>query len=1135
MMNPKLQELEYAAHLLFASQLVSVEQHHAAEQVFLNFKAQASPYKFCQEIFQQSNNDYVLYQAVTTLKAAIVREWSFLNKTETDFWLNFLLAFVCERRNLQKYVIEKSLQCIAVIIKRGTLDDSAGYSSLQSLMGNVHQLFVSNDLHMKLIGCSMMKALLFEYSSVGQSSDIKMSFEFHCKCKAHFETQSLQQFFITTIQALQTFTSISTPFTKEHIAVLGNLLSVTESILSWTFSPKNPLRAFHSRGNEAATLILFKPGPTWRECMVNGNALEIFFNLKSCLNDNEQLLHRYFLCLTQFASLTGTVFSDDSSIVQYLGHLLQGILHLVHQFSQVSGVIACGFASVVNRITTVFSISSVATLPTELVKTYLHAVSLLTQNFLQAAMRNEELHNDDTSHMEAFDQLLIAWVNILSGSNSFPKDFLSAPCLQILHLYIRTHISAPEGTRNPQGVQDLEEFVELRDTDLEEFDEQLSAVAKLARHVLGDALPFLNHMLEVKIATFMEHLCTLKEKGPLAVDTVKTENLYEDLHWIILIAGHILSDDVLGEKALIPDEIMMHSVAESENVHMESTVKYLTSLGTDDTGDKRIDSVTRLITLMLRVADLEKQALAAGLGPILSPELGGNIVWILRKVCDVYLMFSEPDYGQISVALVAAFGKGSQSAQWFVKFILGKVLSNLHGWLSEPSVLENTAQLLVTLMSNKTNAHAAISCDVIAQLAKDYAENNSYVKDLPALVQRELSRALVIAGSAIEHDSSRKQYLSQILNPIKARFLSVVQAPMFRKECQHEAFKEEVERLLQCFRGAAKATDRRNVSFLFSFLVPVLEDCVPLFELYHNCSETVEILLSLLLDVVDSQLGFLTKAEWPTLHKICVSLMEVYSKHSLGRLNRSILAEEETFLDLLIFIKILSTIVNKEFFDFSVDEVHGEYTPGDGGANVVLYGLNILMPFITPELLKFPELKEEYFKLITFVCEEHFPTVCLMPDHLFANLMVSLEKGLTECGSDIAKSTLEALSSMALDLFRDQQQKTTITERSAALKSMLKILFNFLLYETFDVVDLLIPAADAFRYLICCHQEEYTNLVQNLLASQTDAAVRQRLIDSFNKLIPPDANIANDKNYKETFRKNLDSFLANVKGLLCVR
>ena len=115
--------------------------------------------------------------------------------------------------------------------------------------------------------------------------------------------------------------------------------------------------------------------------------------------------------------------------------------------------------------------------------------------------------------MEAFDQLLVAWVNLVSSSDSFPEGYLSAPCLQILHLYVRTHISIPEGTRNPLGLQDLDEIVELRDTDLEEFGDQLSSVAKLARHVLREAVPFLNHLLDVKIAIFMEHLCTLKEKG----------------------------------------------------------------------------------------------------------------------------------------------------------------------------------------------------------------------------------------------------------------------------------------------------------------------------------------------------------------------------------------------------------------------------------------------------------------------------------------------------------------------------------------------------------------------------------------------------------------------------------------------
>lgn len=84
---------------------------------------------------------------------------------------------------------------------------------------------------------------------------------------------------------------------------------------------------------------------------------------------------------------------------------------------------------------------------------------------------------------------------------------------------------------------------------------------------------------------------------------------------------------------------------------------------------------------------------------------------------------------------------------------------------------------------------------------------------------------------------------------------------------------------------------------------------------------------------------------------------------------------------------------------------------------------------------------------------------------------------------------------MAYDLFRDGQQKKTTNDRlSNALKAMLKVtpenryfqtkdavmrtvvpfyfqvLFNFVMFEKFEVLDLLVPAADALWSLICCHQ-----------------------------------------------------------------
>ena len=73
------------------------------------------------------------------------------------------------------------------------------------------------------------------------------------------------------------------------------------------------------------------------------------------------------------------------------------------------------------------------------------------------------------------------------------------------------------------------------------------------------------------------------------------------------------------------------------------------------------------------------------------------------------------------------------------------------------------------------------------------------------------------------------------------------------------------------------------------------------------------------------------------------------------------------------------------------------------------------------------------------------------------------------------------------------------------------------------------------NFIFASFQEEYAKLVKNLLVSQTEPVLHQRLVDSFNKLTPADVDISIEKASKEKFRKNLDSFLADVKGLLCVR
>ena len=59
----------------------------------------------------------------------------------------------------------------------------------------------------------------------------------------------------------------------------------------------------------------------------------------------------------------------------------------------------------------------------------------------------------------------------------------------------------------------------------------------------------------------------------------------------------------------------------------------------------------------------------------------------------------------------------------------------------------------------------------------------------------------------------------------------------------------------------------------------------------------------------------------------------------------------------------------QDFIDLSPPESGTDTGETVTAADVCLFGLNIIMPLMSAELLKFPNLCLQYFKTITFVCE----------------------------------------------------------------------------------------------------------------------------------------------------------------------
>lgn len=88
----------------------------------MNFRKSKSPYTLCRQILEQSNVHYVQFEAAEVLKTALIREWGFLQEADILSLRQYLTHFVTSRE-LPSYVQDRILQTIAIIIKRGSVDD----------------------------------------------------------------------------------------------------------------------------------------------------------------------------------------------------------------------------------------------------------------------------------------------------------------------------------------------------------------------------------------------------------------------------------------------------------------------------------------------------------------------------------------------------------------------------------------------------------------------------------------------------------------------------------------------------------------------------------------------------------------------------------------------------------------------------------------------------------------------------------------------------------------------------------------------------------------------------------------------------------------------------------------------------
>ncbi|KAL7865761.1 hypothetical protein SRHO_G00110080 [Serrasalmus rhombeus] len=900
---------------------------------------------------------------------------------------------------------------------------------------------------------------------------------------------------------------------------------------------------------EATQNVMLKPTESWREALLDHRVMDLFFTVHRKIREDSDMAQDSLQCLAQLASMHGPIFPDETAQVSYLAHMVEGLLSMINGI-EIEDSEAVGISNIISNLITTFPRSVLTALPSELFSSFINCLTLLTCSFGRSAALEEVLDKDDMVYMEAYDKLLESWLTLVQEDEHFPRGCFVQPAVQVFNSYIQCHLAAPDGTRNltANGVasHDEEEINELQEDDRELFSDQLASIGMLGRIAAEHCIPLLTSLLEDRVTRLhgqlqrhQQHL--MASSAPDSVDRKVLDDLYEDIHWLILVSGYLLADDPQGETPLIPSEVMEYSIKHSTEVDINTTLQILGSPGEKATsipGCNRTDSVIRLLSAVLRTSEVESRATRASLIELLSPQMGKDIVWFLRRWAKTYLLVDEKLYSQISMPLSTAFGADTEGAQWIVGYLLEKVINNLSVWSSEPELANDTVELLVTLVEKRERANIVVQCENWWNLAKQFASRSPPLHLLSSPIQRTLMKALVLGGFAHMDSDTKQQYWAEVLHPLQQRFLNLINQENFAQICQEEAVKQEIVATLEALCGIAEATQIDNVGSLFSFLMDFLSSCIGLMEVYQNSPETVNLIIEVFVEVAHKQICYLGETKSMKLYEVCLTLLQVYSKNNLGRKRLDVAAEEDQYQDLLLIMELLTNLLSKEFIDFSdTDEVFRgqEQSTGAGrtvsAADVVLFGVNIVLPLMSQDLLKFPSLCNQYYKLITFICEIFPEKIPQLPEELFKSLMFSLELGMTSMSSEISQLCLEALSPLAEQCAKTQEKDTPLF---IATRHFLKLVFDMLVLQKHNT-EMTVAAGEALYTLVCLHQAEYSELVESLLSSQRDAVIYQRLADAFNTLTASSTPPTMDRKQKVAFLKSLEEFVANVGGLLCVK
>lgn len=369
----------------------------------------------CRHILEKTHSDFVLFQVADVLKNAIITEWNYIAAEDRSNLRQYLLNYLIHKE-LPSFVREKLLQVIAIMIKRTSLEDFG--LELGQILDETEKIIHSGDINQQILSTTIISSILQEFVITVKSDDVGLTFKDHFKAKKLFEVKDLRRIFVMTLQAIEELIKIFHNNNGNHIILMQHFLNIVETVMTWGFVsprlPKKLIGAFESiyKIEQEACLRLDR---NWDTIILDPKVLELFFGLYYKTREIVALQQKGLTCLVQLSTLCGQVFdaSTDNKLkyaMNYIGHFLN-LLNNIY----VNEREALGISKIFRKLLFYNPPKDLKDLPSNVLNSFIEQMFLITGKFCELAANEEELCPENMIYMDAFSNILEAWIAVIQG------------------------------------------------------------------------------------------------------------------------------------------------------------------------------------------------------------------------------------------------------------------------------------------------------------------------------------------------------------------------------------------------------------------------------------------------------------------------------------------------------------------------------------------------------------------------------------------------------------------------------------------------------------------------------------------------------------------------------------------------